>query len=372
MKTKIFTLRLPFVIVIAGTIELGSYLILTVAHTIGFINPPTITELPIIIFYFLPILLATTMVIGMWHYSRLVTLLYSIGIVWIGIFIYFFSGAVILALLYLLATFTNISLPFIILAWTLIGFTIISIVYGIFNATRIRTTTYTIPSPTLAPHWKNKTIVLVSDTHLGIIRQGKFLEKVISTINAQNPDIVFIAGDIVDGPRFPYEAGFAPLKNLRSTLGVFYTPGNHEAYNQEPEIWMPLVQSATTMLEDEKTTVNNTQIIGLSYAIESEEKTRTRLMDTGFDKDIPSIVMLHDPKHAKTLQDAGVSLVLSGHTHRGQFFPLTVIVKLLYGKYSYGQTTRKENVSITTSGVGTAMTPMRFGTNPEIVVITIV
>ncbi len=359
-------------ILFVGIMEIASWIILEVARAVGFLPPSSVSILPTILFICMPLVFIFTMAIGMKHYSTFLVIAYTKSVMWLGAFLFFFCGAILLWLLYLIEIFVGIEMPLIVLAWIITLSTIICLSYGIWNASRPRITKRTISSMALSKDWKDKTMVLVSDIHLGLIRQGKFLTKVVNLINAQNPDIVFIAGDIIDGPKFPYENELAPLKNLRAPLGVFYTPGNHEAYNQEPDQWKPLVKAATKMLVDEKMLVNGTQIIGLDYASETPSESTAKLLHTGFDKTIPSIVILHDPRHAKALQEAGVSLVLSGHTHRGQFFPMTIIVKLIYKKYTYGQTVYKGNTSITTSGVGTAMTPIRLGTNPEIVVIKIV
>jgi predicted MPP superfamily phosphohydrolase len=234
-----------------------------------------------------------------------------------------------------------------------------------------RIVTYDIDSPALSKQWAGKNIVLVSDTHLGVVRSGKFMKKVVGKINEQKPDVVFIAGDIIDGPVFNYQKGLSPLKDIKSTFGIFYTPGNHEGYNPEPEKFYPIVKALTTTVIDSKTEVNGTAIVGLDYRRETVEATAERLKDTGFRADVPTIALLHDPTNVTTLMDAGVSLVLSGHTHCGQFFPINLVVRGIYKEYTYGVNVRGNSTAVTTCGVGTAMSPLRLGTNPEIVVLHI-
>lgn len=156
------------------------------------------------------------------------------------------------------------------------------------------------------------------------------MKKVVNKINEQKPDIVLIAGDIIDGPVFDYEKGLAPLKNIVSTFGTVYTPGNHEAYNRKPEKFYPIVRNVTTTLLDSKTEINGTTIVGLDYRSESFDATKERLAKTADSSaqngneesspSAPSIAILHDPRNTDALLDAGISLVVSGHTHCGQFF----------------------------------------------------
>ena len=182
--------------------------------------------------------------------------------------------------------------------------------------------------------------------------------------------MVIIAGDIIDGPSFDYEKGLAPLKNMHAPDGVIYTPGNHEGYNRELEKFYPVVESLTTMLRDKIKIVHGTQIVGLDFAHESAEETKKHLEKIGFDQNMPSIVIMHDPTHTAALQEKNVSLVVSGHTHKGQFFPFTLIMKSLYKEFAYGKNVKGKTTSITTSGIGTMMSPIRIGSNPEIVVLS--
>jgi predicted MPP superfamily phosphohydrolase len=71
-----------------------------------------------------------------------------------------------------------------------------------------------VTSPSLAPLWKDKKIVLFSDTHLGLVRGEQFTKKVAEMVNAQKPDLVLMAGDMIDGPAIPYERFSAPFKDI--------------------------------------------------------------------------------------------------------------------------------------------------------------
>lgn len=323
----------------------------------------------------MPVVLMITMVIGNVVFSSINNFFYLISVTWLPILIYFFMSAVVLSTINLIGISTGHTISMFPFAIGAIVISLGATAFGIINATIPRVVTYEVHSPALSEKWSGKNIVLISDTHLGVVRSGSFMKKVVKKINEQKPDLVLIAGDAIDGPVFDYEKGFAPLKDIVSTFGTVYTPGNHEAYNREPEKFYPIIRGLTTTLVDSKVEINGTTIVGLDFANESVDATQERLAKTGFEKNAPSIALLHDPRNTDALLDAGVSLVVSGHTHCGQFFPMTLVVKSIYKIHTYGVVDRvangKSGVSITTCGVGTAMSPLRLGTNPEVVVIHI-
>ncbi len=324
----------------------------------------------------LPLLLIVTMLIGSTLNSGVNAFFYTIAATWLPMLLYLFFAALLLALITIVSTASGVVLPMHSIAIGAVVLVCGCTAYGIVNATQPRIVTYEISSPALASAWSGKNIVLFSDSHLGVVRSRAFMQKVVTKVNEQKPDLVLIAGDIIDGPVFNYKNGLEPLAQIKSTFGTIYTPGNHEAFNREPDIFYPIVKNITTTLVDATATVNNTAIIGLDYHPETDTETKARLEKIGFNPEQPSIALLHDPANTISLLDAGVSLVVSGHTHCGQFFPINLIVRGMYKEFTYGLNVRDnalgtKSFAITTCGVGTAMSPLRLGTNPEIVVIHI-
>ncbi len=351
-----------FFLIVLG---LSSYIVINVWEFA--LNTPNFLEPYIIgIFTVLPILLVLTMFYGSKTYHRFLVYIYIPAVLWVGILVYLFMGALLLTpvILYAPNHIHSIASGLLLCIAGIIS-------YGVWNARNIKTTIQEVVSPSLFTNWHDKKIILVSDLHTGIVWQEKFVKRLVEKINKENPDVVFIAGDIIDGPVFDYVKALSPLTNIKSTYGVYYTPGNHEYYNQEPEKFWPIIKGFTKTLIDTKEVVNNTQLIGIDYANEGADKILTRLTKSGFDSTLPSIAMLHDPRHAQVLGENGVSLILSGHTHQGQFFPISLLVWFLYRSYTYGITKIGNAVALTTSGVGTAMTPMRIGTRSEIVIVKI-
>ena len=354
-----------------GLIGLSSYVVFRVGYTIGLLRGTGAT-IAIVLMIFLPLSLVLTMLISRTHFHPIIQYFYLPGTVWLPYLLYLFIASVFIGLLYFISIQYSLNIPVKAIGFGMFLVVNILIAYGLWNAQNPRIMTYEINSPALKENWSGKTIVLVADTHLGIIWREKFMSNVVSLINSQNPDLVLMPGDIIDGPLFPYEKGLAPIGNIRASLGVVFTPGNHEGYTSQQKAFYSIISQLTTTLIDQTKNINNTQIIGLDYvAQESREEILARLDMTGFKKEIPSIALIHDPKNSHYLQDAGVSLTVSGHTHCGQFWPVSAIVKKMYGEYTHGVVEKNGNIHITTCGIGTAMSPVRIGTSAEIVVIKI-
>ena len=124
-------------------------------------------------------------------------------------------------------------------------------------------------------------------------------------------------------------------------------------------------------MHNERVDVDGLQVIGVSYA-DSTYPTHLRafLEPLHLGSGPASILLNHVPHRLPIVEQAGVSLQLSGHTHGGQIFPFTLIVRRVYGKFSYGLQRFGKLQVLTSSGAGTWGPPMRVGTQPEVVLIT--
>jgi predicted MPP superfamily phosphohydrolase len=124
------------------------------------------------------------------------------------------------------------------------------------------------------------------------------------------------------------------------------------------------------ILNNEKIIVDGLQIVGVHYrdAVPGP-RFRSLLRQAALDRERASVLLVHEPRHLVIAEEEGISLQLSGHTHRGQFFPFTRIVDRIYKQYAYGLQRLGDLIVYTTCGTGTWGPPMRVGTNPEIVLI---
>lgn len=364
--------RIIFVTVLGLMIFSIEYSTFSYIKDLFFVSNYYIYKILVIGLYVFPILFVITTFIGFKHYTKIGSLLYTISAVWFGLIIYLFIGEFIIVIVNNLGIMNGLNVSLYSLEISFFIIACFSILYGVYNASRPRIVKWTIKSKSLSNKWAGKKIILISDTHFGQTRNELFAKKITNILKKENPDIIFHAGDIIDGPSFPYRDSFNHLESLSPSLGIIYVEGNHESYSLEYDTFRSMFPKNITDVTDKKILINDTQIIGLSYkANEKKVGTKKRLNDLGYRKDIPSIVLLHDPKNSIALADLNVSLVLSGHTHGGQFIPINLLIELLYRSFSHGVNYTKDTVGITTHGVGTATIPIRIGTVPEIVIIDI-
>ena len=368
MYWRFFFIFIVFLIVITT----GEYVIYLLFKQLNFFKYLYIKNILIILGIVLPLMFVGAMAYGSKHFSLLNSWFYTAGAIWLGIITYIFIATIIVSILILI----NNSLGF---NWPIKGIYLVLIIlalgittYGIYSASNPRLIKWAVNSPSLASLWKDKKIIIISDIHLGDVRREKFMQKVVDIIKTEKPDIVFNLGDLIDGPAFPYGKGFAPIYELNPSLGNYYVEGNHEGYNMEYSVFKSNFPKNLNDITGKKIMINNTQIIGIPYGMmKSKEDIINELKEVTYDKNVPSIILMHDPKDIPYLAENNISLVLSGHTHAGQFFPFTLLLQKMYGKYNHGVAYTSNTSSITSSGVGTAIVPIRVGTTPEIIELTI-
>ena len=222
--------------------------------------------------------------------------------------------------------------------------------------------------------------VLVSDLHIGAVRSEKRLERLVNEINAEQPDIVLIAGDIFDND---FSAILEPdkcaetLRGINAKYGVFACLGNHDAGSTAGEMLEFLPRCNIKLLSESYEVIDGSLIIAGrpdASPIGGYGGIRRGSFDKaieGADEKLSLIVLDHTPSHIGEYPDS-VDLILCGHTHRGQIFPGSLFTKRLftvdYGLY-------RENDSsptvIVTSGAGAWGMPMRVGSDSEIVSISL-
>ena len=250
--------------------------------------------------------------------------------------------------------------------------------YGLYNANQTKTVAYDVQiNKSLSGEIK---IVLISDLHLGSENSENRLGGIVRGINSLNPDIVCIVGDIFndsyDSVRDP-QAASTLFRSIESTYGVYACLGNHDGGRTLDKMMDFLEESGVVLLKDEYTVIDERLVlvgrldsspIGGSGGLRRKD---FREIIAQADLDLPVVVMDHNPAHIGQYGKE-VDLIISGHTHRGQLFPVNLIVKRLYVvDYGYYRKDADSPQCIVTQGVGTWMMPMRIGTNNEIVSVKI-
>lgn len=313
--------------------------------------------------------IASTAILN-WYQAPLAKTVYHIFALWMGLAINlllaFALGWILILLLKKIGK--PINLP--IFGTILIALALTWTIYGVWNANQIIVKTIEPGIANLPPEWKGKTAIQLSDAHLGAINGKDFSQKIVNLINKAKPDIVFITGDLFDGTCHDFLELASPLKELEAPLGTYFITGNHETYSGLNNVSGALSATPVKFIKDEILEINGLQIAGVNYPVRGFSRDIQPMLDKINNKK-PSILLYHEPA-VKTVEDAkkaGVSLMLSGHTHKGQVFPVMFITRLIYGDYYYGLYQNEEFSLYTTSGAGTWGPPLRTGNSPEIVKI---
>jgi hypothetical protein len=206
---------------------------------------------------------------------------------------------------------------------------------------------------------------------LGRVLGAAFLQDLVEQINRENPSIVFITGDLFDGIDGRLDGLVAPLNGLRAPLGIYYVTGNHETYLGVDRALAALKKTKVRVLRDEMVVIDGLQIIGIDYPERAFSKNVAAVITKlpEFNSGAPSILLYHNPSQVGQAKAAGINLQLSGHTHKGQIFPIQFISRLIYGKYYNGLHVEGDYTIYTSSGAGTWGPTMRTGNHPEIAVI---
>ena len=241
---------------------------------------------------------------------------------------------------------------------------------------------------------KNLRIIVATDIHAGYLIDKEIVSMYVDKIMEQKPDLILLVGDIVDyDVKSLYEQRMeTEFLRLKAPYGVYASTGNHEYIEldeakDEKILWLS-EKAGLTMLRDTAVLVDSAfYIVGREDDMCKTRKNLPEIMQ-GVNKNLPVIVMNHEPHKLQEEVDAGADIALYGHTHNGQFFPNNVIMKLSSMLYNTGIIPennklrfmyelpfgykKKENTHVyVSSGLGLAGPQFRVGTISEIVVLNV-
>lgn len=213
-------------------------------------------------------------------------------------------------------------------------------------------------------------IIAISDLHLGYgITKGEF-QKSVNIINAENPDLILIAGDIIDSSTRPLNEQHYEDLFKRFNAPVYACLGNHEYISGISSSLDFLEKTGINLLRDSFLEVDSTlYIVGRDDKMNSNRKSIEELT-AELDKSKPIILLDHQPSSLEESQKAGVDLQLSGHTHQGQVFPISLITKAIY-ELDHGYRKLGNTNVVVSSGLGIWGGKFRIGTQSEYIVITL-
>ena len=214
-----------------------------------------------------------------------------------------------------------------------------------------------------------KTIVMMSDLHLGYHNQRPELHRWVEMINAENPDLILIAGDIIDRSIRPLEEQkmWEEFRHLKAP--VVACLGNHEYYAGQPNSLSFYEKAGIRLLRDEILLMDDLAIVGRDDRTNPHRKS-VKALTANIDHSKYIILLDHQPYHLERTEAAGVDFQLSGHTHYGQVWPISWITNSIY-ECAYGPHQRGNTHYYVSSGIGIWGGKFRIGTNSEYVVATL-
>ena len=215
-------------------------------------------------------------------------------------------------------------------------------------------------------------IVQISDLHIGPLLGRRFAEQLVARVNALEPDLVAITGDLVDGSVRRLAADVEPFARLEARHGVFFVTGNHDHYS-DADAWADHVaELGLRVLRNERVCIREG---GVAFDLIGVDDHRGDWIGGGGedlpkalhgrDPERPSVLLAHDPSTFKRASALGVDLQISGHTHGGQIWPFGALVRLAI-PFVAGRYRRNGAELYVSRGTGFWGPPMRLFAPAEI------
>jgi uncharacterized protein len=219
-------------------------------------------------------------------------------------------------------------------------------------------------------------IVQLTDVHVGPTIHRGFIETIVAQCNALTPDLVVITGDLVDGSVDELREHVAPLADLRTKYGVFFVTGNHEYYSGAAEWCSELERLGVRVLRNERVSIGSEHA---SFDLAGVDDHSAK--GDGHGEDLPKalkgrdlsrelVLLAHQPRTILEAKEHGVGLQLSGHTHGGQLWPWTYLVRLQQPVVA-GLARFDKSLVYVSRGTGYWGPPMRLGAPSEIAELTL-
>ncbi|RLQ93828.1 metallophosphoesterase [Falsibacillus albus] len=259
--------------------------------------------------------------------------------------------------------------------WAVILVMAALLIWGSYNAWSTVIRNYPI-SITKKSAFSNIKVVVASDIHLGNIVGNRHLKRMVDRMNEMEPDFILLPGDVIDDSIEPFLRNemSQTLKQLKAKHGVFAVLGNHEYYGGHIEQYVEEMKKiGIRVLRDEVVQVDGSLYIAgrkdkTAEAMDPEKRKSVMELLKGRDSSLPVIMMDHQPYGFAAAAEAGVDLLLCGHTHRGQFAPNHWLTGRLF-ELDWGYMQKEHMHVAVSSGYGTWGPPIRLASRSEILEI---
>jgi predicted MPP superfamily phosphohydrolase len=258
----------------------------------------------------------------------------------------------------------------------------LAVAYGYVRGYRkLVVTRLTVPLAGFSPELAGFRLVHVSDLHLGPLADRDALREALDRINALEPDVVCVTGDIVDSPATDLASWIPELERLTAPQGVFTILGNHDRHVGDARVVEALERWTTwRVLRDEMATIDidgaRLHLLGLEdrpwREVADELPALVRRVPAGE----PAVLLAHRPTVFGPAATAGIGLTLAGHTHGGQVAvpgaPRLNVARVLQTRFDAGQFVRGDALLNVSRGLGSSGQRVRIGVPCEITLVTLV
>ena len=315
--------------------------------------------------------------------ERSAIVLSQIGYLWMGLLFLFFITSILVDLysgvVHLIGWFSSREISFLIPSARKAFFIPLIVaaaasVFGYFDALNIRTERITITSEKIPAEIGKLKIVQISDVHIGLMVRGSRLERILTRVREEKPDLIVSTGDLLDGQTDQIGLYAEVLREIRPKYGKYAIMGNHEYYSGFSQAQAFIKEADFTLLRGEASRVAGFLNLvgfddpagrawGLYREVPPEALNQART--NGF-----SLFLKHRPD----VEDnpGAFDLQLSGHTHQGQIFPFNYVIKLAFPRYGGFYPLAGNAYLYVNRGAGTWGPPLRLLAPPEITAIELV
>ena len=175
---------------------------------------------------------------------------YRVAAVWMGLVSFLFLAAVASWIIFGVARLAGLDMNFHRTVELLLGAAVVAGLYGVYNASWTRITRTTVRLANLPAAWHGRRAALISDVHLGHVRNGSFLRRLVAKILREEPDAIFIAGDLYDGTAIDARRAAEPLNELVAPQGVYFVAGNHEQFGDDSKYLNAIAAAGVRVLRN--------------------------------------------------------------------------------------------------------------------------
>ena len=379
-KPAIKILFFVLIFLIITTIYVGFHLFIAWIITITFSLNAYSSCVAYITSAFIGLFTIIAQIISHFYHRKPILPIFLISSILIALTLYAFLTSITVALIMIPSKITGIwdnwtFLPFIIRC-IMVGGTMIPALSGLVNARFLRVKRIEIPMKNLSG--KPVKSAFISDLHLGLLVGRRRLERIITVLKSEKPDLILIGGDLFDTKPNNIPRLIEILIQIPRIAPTYAVTGNHEFINGIDECVSSMKKIGFTVLRNRAVTDKKTeiQIIGVD-----DSSGQSPYNSTGYslekllvdlDPCKPVIFLNHSPLDFLKAAELGIGLELSGHTHGGQLWPLGYITRLIYKDGDRGLVTRGRSHLYVSTGGGTWGPPVRLGAASEISILNLI